>query len=234
MNKPSRGILHLVLGFQVLMSGCAPEATPSPTSTPLPTGTPAPTQTPIPSPTIENKYKRVSLMEFMPSRPLDTPLLSFKIPDDFVLVSRYIPTSNTDWDEDFWLSRRDAKLFQNMETYPVNRFFRASVLIVAYDPESKRFMGLPNSADDDDIIQSWEAKGLMVNLVERKDIGDIPILILELVTPYEDTYRSVNHVFIGQPGYPALVIYFYHSFPTSDSKDDEIWDHFKSSLEKIQ
>lgn len=234
MEKSYRGSFFVLLIITILLSGCAPEATSPSTDTPLPTKTPPPTQTLTLSPTIEKEYKRISLKEFMPSRPSDIiPPLSFEIPIEFVLISRYLPTGNTDWDEDFWLSQSEVEFFQNNETYPITSFFRASLLIITYDPESDQFLGLPNSTDDEDAIQSLEAGGIIVDRIERKNVGEYPILILELETPYEDSTRAVNYVFIGQQGVPALVIYFYYSTPTIQLKDNEIWERFESSLEII-
>jgi hypothetical protein len=244
MKKFALSVLALVL-LVITMIGCAPAIAPiSPTFTPLPSSTPTITFTPtitttptitvtpspLPSLTASFDVKRVSLKEFIPSLLFEFPI-SFEIPQDYVLF-----TAPSEVDTYYWMPQTDGELFQKTETEPRDiSFFRATFsLNVGYDVQTDKFIGAPNDINDKDLIQEIESQGIKVYRIERKNIGEYPILIIEIEVPYSETTRRVNFAYIATlVETNVLLIRYYFSLPTNPEKDRAIWDRFETSLERI-
>lgn len=186
MNRFVPLVLALVL-LVITTIGCAPAITPiSPTFTPLPSHTPTiiftpsftstPTITitpsPLPSPTASFDVKRVSLNEFIPDLLFEFPI-SLEIPQDYVLFS--VPS---DYGAYYWMPQTYGELLQKNETKPRDTsFFLGKVsLNVGYDVQTDKFIGAPNDANDKDILSAYESQGIKLNRLERKNIGEFPIL----------------------------------------------------------
>lgn len=243
MKKIALSVLAFVL-LVITMIGCAPAITPIlPTFTPLPSSTPTITFTPtitstptitvtpspLPSPTSSFDVKRVSLKEFIPDLLFDFPI-SFEIPQDYVLFS--VPS---DYGAYYWMPQTDGELFQKTETKPRDTsFFRAKLsLNVGYDSQTDKFINTPNDINDTDLIQEIESQGIKVYRIERKNIGEYPILIMEIEVPYSETTRMVNFAYIATlVDTNVLWISYYFTLPTNPEKDREIWNRFETSLER--
>lgn len=243
MRRFSLSVFALVL-LLIMMIGCAPATTPiSPTFTPLPSSTPTITFTPtitstptititpspLPSPTASFDVKRVSLKEFIPSLLFEFPI-SFEIPDEYVMF-----TVNSEYDTYYWLPQDKGELMQKTDTKPRDtNFFRAKLsLNVGYDSQTDKFIGAPNGADDKDLIQEIESQGIKVYRIERKNIGEFPVLIMEIEVPYSETTRMVNFAYIATlVETNVLWVSYYFTLPTNLEKDREIWDRFEKSLER--
>jgi len=243
MKKFALSVLALVL-LVTTMIGCAPAITPiSPTFTPLPSSTPTITFTPtftstptititpspLPSPTASFDVKRVSLKEFIPDLLFEFPI-SLEIPQDYVLFS--VPS---DYGAYYWMPQTDGELLQKTETKPRDTsFFLGKLsLNVGYDVQTDKFIGAPNDTNDKDILSAYESQGIKLNRLERKNIGEFPILILEFEVPYAETTRLVNMVYLATlVDTNVLWITYYFTLPTNAEKDRAIWDRFETSLER--
>ena len=124
---------------------------------------------------------------------------------------------------------------QKSETKPRDTgFFRAKLsLNVGYDAQTDKFIGTPNDINDTDLIQEIEAQGIKVFRIERKNIGEFPLLILEIEVPYSETTRKVNFAYIATlVDTNVLWISYYFTLPADATKDPAIWERFEASLER--
>jgi hypothetical protein len=243
MKKFVLSVLALAL-LVITPIGCAPVVTPiSPTFTPMPSSTPTITFTPtitstptititpspLPSPTASFDVKRVSLKEFIPDLLFDFPV-SFEIPQDYVLFS-----APGEYGAYYWMPQGNGELFQKTETKPrgISFFVGKPSLNVGYDVRTDKFIGPPNDPHDKDIISIYESQGIKLNRVERKNLGEFPILILEFELPYAETTRLVNMVYLATlVETNVLWITYYFTLPANPEKDRAIWERFEASLER--
>jgi hypothetical protein len=247
-----KSILLQILIFGLLItsfSGCSPNSAFNPTTTPPPnltppalptftqtlffTQTPSFTQTPFqtPSPISASiPYKRVPLNEFIPGLIFQFPI-TIEIPEDYDMF-----TAPSAFRTYFWMPQKYGEIFQASETKPRDtNFFQAKLsLNVGYDAATDRFIGAPNDVNDREAISALEDQGIKVNRVERKSIGEYPILIMEMEAPYADTTRKMNIVYFATlVETNVLWITYYFALPENPSIDNAIWEHFELSLERI-
>lgn len=245
--KRSASVLFLVF-FTGTLIACVPVITSNvPTLTPMlspawtitykpvatSTLTLTPTLSPLPSSTASFGFRRVSVKEFIPNLSfgvpisLDTPI-SFEIPKDFVLCPDSLETY-------FWSSQKCEGSFRPQNT---NYFQTKIAPNVTYESQIDRFINVPNDFNDKDIMSFLESLGVKLNRIERKNIGEFPILILELELPYEEEHGVVKTQLVHRVYIATLVDtnvlwvdYYFHS-PTDFEKESSIWDHFESSFER--
>lgn len=236
--------VFLLVLLTVMLIGCTPVLTsilptftpmlsssPTITYTPIPTSTLTltPTPPPLPSSTASFGSKRVSIKEFIPNLSFDVPI-SLEIPKDFVLCQ--FPDS---FDTYFWASQNCEGYFRPQNT----SYFQAKLAPnVTYESQIDRFINVPNDFNDKDIMSFLESIGVKLNRIERKNIGEFPVLILELGLPYEDESEVVKTQLVNRVYIATLVdtnvlwIDYYFYLPTDFEKESSIWDHFESSFER--
>lgn len=200
-----------VLSFTLLVlivSGCAP----------------APASIPSPVPI---DFKRITLNEFNPDLIVSLPI-SFEIPKDYILTNIEFFSSSH-----FWMPADIAKVSQTKNEKPDTSFLEAAFTQnVGYDSVTDKFLNSINDMNDKKSIEEYKAAGATVNNVERVNVGEFPILILELDIPYGDTVRKVHFVYIASLIETNVVmVRFYFSLPLNPSEDYIIWQHFRNSLE---
>jgi hypothetical protein len=193
--------------------------------TPIPsTLTPAP----LPSSTASLGFKRVSIQEFIPNLSFDVPI-SFEIPDDF--ISCQFPDNP---DSYFWTPQKCEGYFRPRNT----SYFQAKLAPSKYESQSDRFTNVPNDTSDVEIIALFESQGAKLSRIERKNIGEFPVLILELEWAYEETpgvakTHVVKRIFIATlVDTNVLWIDYYFDLPTNLEKDSAVWEHFEASIER--
>ena len=238
MKKPA---LVLLLGIlTVMLIACAPVITSiAPTLTPMLSPTPTITYTlvatstvtltpipsPLPSSTASFGFKRVSVKEFIPNLSLDVPI-SFEVPKDFVPCSDYFDTY-------FWSSQKCEGPFRPQNT----SYFQAKLAPnVTYDSQIDKFIHTPNDFNDSDMMFLLESTGAKLTRIERKNIGEFPVLILELKLPYaeepgETRMQMVNRAYIATL-IDTNVLWIDYYFYTDFENESLIWKHFESSFEK--
>jgi hypothetical protein len=205
----------------VMVSGCAPAIAPA-----LPTFTPMPSSLP----TTSFDVKRVPVREFIPNLLFEIPI-SFEVPQDYVLFE----FPDIYHDTYFWMPQQYEGVFRPKDT----SYFQAKLAPnVTYDSQSDKFINVPNDVNDEDIIWLLESDGAKLNRIERKKIGEFPILILELELSDEERpevakTRLVNRIYVATlVDTNVLWIDYYFSLPANQQKELAIWERFESSFER--
>ena len=232
--KKLTSILILVL-LAVIGNACASTSTPAvPTSTVMPfstlaftftptsTSTPTFTITPLPSSTASPGFQRISLKSFVPLLSVDLPI-SVEIPQDYVTCN--LGSLDTTW----WGPPQ-------CDPDTTSFFLAYSPINGQYDYHTDKFIGVPNDINDD-LISKYEQFGEKINRVERRNIGEFPVLILELELvnqPGPEALRYlVNWVLIATHADTEVVkIEYYFPSLTISEKEAAVWKHFESSLER--
>jgi len=216
-----------------------PTETPTSTETRLPTSTNthqptlAPTGTPvlIPSSTASFGFKRVSINYFLPNLSFEVPI-SFEIPQDYAWCQ-----TPDDHNTYFWTSQKCGSFSPPKDT----SYFQARLNPggIKYDFQTDKFIGIPNDTNDlKDILSLLDETGAKIHRIERKNIGEFPILILESELSYVDKDEVVKTHWVNRILIATLVdanvvwVEFDFALPTNLEKDFPIWEHFESSFER--
>jgi hypothetical protein len=164
----------------------------------------------------------------MPNLSPEIPI-SFEIPQDYVWDQ--FPGAG---DTFFWMPQKYISVFRHEDT----SHFEAKLARSTYDSQTDRFSNLPNDFNDEDIIGLYEHEGAKLNRIERKNIGEFPILILELELSYETAPGVVNNQRVNRVFIATLVdtnvlwIDYYFSSPARLEQESAIWERFESSFER--
>lgn len=134
---------------------------------------------------------------------------------------------------------------QNTEILPLlpdNAFFNALFSTnVGYDQKNDQFINILNDMNDTAALQKYKSSGMKINDVERRYIGEYPILIIEADVTYPDTAtntkltRKINFVYVASLVETNVVLlYFDFALTGENPKTHDIWEHFKNSFERTQ
>lgn len=252
MKKIILSALMFILPL-IMMEGCATAtATPTPTSTPLiaptraitTTATSAPTltQTPTSISTVPIDFQRVALNDFFPNLIVSMPL-SMEIPKEYVIFAPKDTTPPYYWgtpeDMEYVRANQNTNI---LPLLPDHAFFTALFSTnVGYDQKTDQFINTINDMSDTVTLQEYKAAGMKINDVEKRYIGEYPILIIEADVTYPDSAtntkltRKINFVYVASLVETNVVLLY---FDFSLTKDDPIayttWEHFKNSFERMQ
>jgi hypothetical protein len=187
------------------------------------------TLTPSPTPAMTadaTDFRRVALNEFVPDLLYEFPI-SLEIPGDFARFD--IENSSGRY---IWMRPAQGQdpTFPAEFDKPDTAYFVVGLsLNVGYGADTDRFIGMPDSIEE--LQASVEAQGIQVRRLERKDLRDFPVLILESEAPYGGRTRTVVTTYLATGiETNTLLIQFYFATGPETPEDRAVWERFESSL----
>jgi len=192
--------------------------------------TPAPPPTPVSTPDVAG-FLHVALSEFVP---LDFGLpISLDIPGDYA----HFDIRNRDG-RYIWMhpAEGQAPEFPTDFDLPDSAFFFVGPsLKVGYDADEDHFIGMPESAAD--LQAAVEGQGVDVRRLERQDLPDFPVLIMEYQGPTgvgTETRTIITTFLATGTGTHTILIQFFFATGAETAVDRAIWERFESSLKQTR
>lgn len=197
-------------------------ATLTATSTPVP-----PTPTPI-LPTPDIAFRRISLNELKGNS------LVFEFPIEFDIPKEYTSINNeyTDYTGYIWTLKKYAGGFQGMPMSVDADYLDVNTSTsIGYDGATNAFIGAPYT--DQEKKDFEEAVKGVITFWEQRNVGEFPILIMEVSNLPPDVYSGFtkfNIMYIGTTvGTMTLTIKTLSS-PENFIRNEYIWARLKSSI----